>query len=93
MVAPTRLAPVCTPRVAPWSPRFPRPPIICQSTRVITAELTLESLPAPDLRTSSKEDIMAYFLNSYDLNSSLFAVLRDDSVFYAKPDPLRRPLM
>lgn len=53
----------------------------------------MDSLPAPNLRTATREDIMAYFLNSYDLNSSLFAVLKNDSVFYMKPDPLRRPLM
>ncbi len=57
------------------------------------AELVLDSLPAPNLNTSTKADILAYFLNSYDLNSSLFALLKNDSVFYMKPDVLRRPLM
>jgi hypothetical protein len=53
----------------------------------------LTSLPAPNLRTASREDILAYFHNSYDVNSSLFACLKNDSVFYMKPDVLRRPLM
>lgn len=53
----------------------------------------LDSLPAPNLISSTKADILAYFLNSYDLNSSLFALLKNDSVFYMKPDVLRRPLM
>ncbi|KAA0175366.1 hypothetical protein FNF27_03067 [Cafeteria roenbergensis] len=56
-------------------------------------KLVLDSLPAPNLNTSTKADILAYFLNSYDLNSSLFALLKNDSVFYMKPDVLRRPLI
>ena len=57
------------------------------------AELTLDSLPAPNLRTATRDDILAYFINSYDINSSLYAPLKNDSVFYMKPDTLRRPLM
>jgi hypothetical protein len=62
-------------------------------SQLCVAELVVDSLPAPNLRTATRDDIMAYFLNSFDLNSSLFAVLANDAVFYMKPDPLRRPLM
>ena len=68
-------------------------PAGCRASFAPIAELVLDSLPAPNLISSTKEDILAYFLNSYDLNSSLFALLKNDSVFYMKPDVLRRPLM
>ncbi|ELU18927.1 hypothetical protein CAPTEDRAFT_226801 [Capitella teleta] len=38
-------------------------------------------------------DILAYFENSYDLNESLFSALKDESVFYRRPDRLRLPLL
>jgi len=60
---------------------------------MLLADLVFSSLPAPNLRTASRDDILAYFRNSYDINSSLFACLRNDSVFYMKPDVLRRPLV
>jgi hypothetical protein len=44
------------------------------------------------LSKASREDVMEYFLNTWGLTESLFSGLRDDSVFYAVPDKLRRPL-
>jgi hypothetical protein len=46
-----------------------------------------------NLRTASRADIEAYFLNTWALSESLFFSLRDDSVFYSVPDRLRRPLI
>lgn len=56
---------------------------------------TLESytLAKTHLSKASKEDIMAYFENTWHLTDTLFCSFRDDSVFYSIPDKLRRPLI
>lgn len=60
---------------------------------VLTGELTFESKPPPDLTKCSRDDLLAYFENSYDLNESLFTALKDESAFYKCPDRLRLPLI
>jgi hypothetical protein len=45
------------------------------------------------LRRASREDVLEYFHNTWQLTDTLFDALRDDSAFYAKPDKLRRPLI
>ena len=46
-----------------------------------------------NLRLSSRDEVMEYFHNTWELTDSLFSALRDDSVFYMVPDKLRRPLI
>jgi len=55
----------------------------------------VKSLPASfvHLAKASREEIMEYFLNTWNLNDTLFSALRDDSVFFMIPDNLRRPLI
>lgn len=60
---------------------------------VLTGELTFESKPPPDLTKCSREQLLAYFENSYDLNESLFTALKDESAIYKCPDRLRLPLI
>lgn len=45
------------------------------------------------MRTATREDVLAYFRNTWDVTATLFSAFRDDSVFYAVPDTLRRPLI
>lgn len=60
-----------------------------------TTPSTLESftLAKVNLATCTKEDLLAYLKNTWDLTTTLFAALADDSVLYAVPDKLRRPLI
>lgn len=60
---------------------------------ILTGSLTFSSLNQLDLTKCSKTDIRKYFLNSYDLNESIFTALKDDDVFYCFPDRLRLPLI
>jgi len=55
----------------------------------------VKALPCTNvhLAKASREQILAYFRNGWDLNDTLFSALRDDSVFYMIPDRLRRPLI
>ncbi len=46
-----------------------------------------------NLRRATNAEVMEYFQNTWDLTDTLFSALRDDSVFYAIPDKLRRPLI
>jgi len=45
------------------------------------------------LSAATREDVAAYFQNAWENTNALFSALRDDSVFYAVPDKLRRPLI
>jgi hypothetical protein len=56
---------------------------------------TLESstMAYVNLKKSSRGEVLAYFLNTWELTDTLFSALRDDSVFYSIPDKLRRPLI
>jgi hypothetical protein len=52
-----------------------------------------QTLEKVHLRRSTRETVLEYFHNTWALTDTLFAALRDDSVFYMKPDFLRRPLI
>ncbi|MCI4400123.1 MAG: 5-histidylcysteine sulfoxide synthase [Campylobacteraceae bacterium] len=40
-----------------------------------------------------RAEILEYFLKTYELYDRLFDILKDDSVFYEQPEPLRHPLI
>ncbi len=40
-----------------------------------------------------RDEIRKYFLTTWELYESLFETLKDDSVFYERPEPLRHPLI
>ncbi|XP_045158623.2 uncharacterized protein LOC123524473 [Mercenaria mercenaria] len=61
--------------------------------KVLTGDLTFKSLTPPDLTCCTRAQLKEYFINSYDLNESLFTALKDDTVFYKCPDRLRLPLI
>ncbi|RYG47925.1 hypothetical protein EON67_08095 [archaeon] len=42
---------------------------------------------------ATRDDVQAYFDNTWDLTTALFTCLRTDAGFYAIPDVLRRPLI
>lgn len=56
-------------------------------------EVAFESatLKLPQLDSATREDCLAYFRNTWQLTNALFSGLKNDSVFYAVPDKLRRP--
>uniref|UniRef100_A0A0B7B1Y1 Sulfatase-modifying factor enzyme domain-containing protein n=1 Tax=Arion vulgaris TaxID=1028688 RepID=A0A0B7B1Y1_9EUPU len=60
---------------------------------ILTGKKTFNSMTPTDLSSCTKQDIIDYFNNSYDLNESLFLGLKDESVFYKCPDRLRLPLV
>ncbi|XP_050402624.1 uncharacterized protein LOC126818955 [Patella vulgata] len=62
-------------------------------THILTGKPVLTSLKPLDLSTCTKQDILDYFENSYDLYETLFTSLNDDNVFYMCPDRLRLPLI
>jgi hypothetical protein len=43
------------------------------------------------LNASTREGVLAYFRNTWDLTNTLFSALKTDAVFYSVPDKLRRP--
>lgn len=47
----------------------------------------------PNLETHSKQDLKAYFINTWDLYASLMSSIREEKYFYQSPDPLRHPLI
>lgn len=59
----------------------------------LTGGVTFSSLTPIDLSNCTKQQIKEYFINSYDLNESLFLGLEDESAFYKCPDRLRLPLV
>ncbi|KAL8572528.1 hypothetical protein ACOMHN_019567 [Nucella lapillus] len=61
--------------------------------KLLTGNLTFTSLRPLDLSVCTKEEIRAYFENSYDLNESLYTALKDRSSLYKCPDRLRLPLV
>ncbi|ESO92928.1 hypothetical protein LOTGIDRAFT_239568 [Lottia gigantea] len=60
---------------------------------ILTGKETFQSLKPLDLSVCDKQQILAYFNNSYDLYESLFTSLKDEKVFYLCPDRLRLPLV
>jgi len=43
--------------------------------------------------TEKRREIREYFLHTWELYENLFELLKDDSVFYERPEPLRHPLI
>ncbi|XP_072429820.1 uncharacterized protein [Chiloscyllium punctatum] len=60
---------------------------------ILTGKLCLTSLKPCNLETCTKEEILEYFENTYDLDETLFSALKDESSFYLCPDRLRLPLI
>lgn len=56
-------------------------------------EVAFESatLKLCQLDSATKDDVLAYFRNTWELTNALFSGLKNDAVFYAVPDKLRRP--
>ncbi|KAL5016943.1 hypothetical protein ScPMuIL_006532 [Solemya velum] len=60
---------------------------------VLTGNVTFQSLKPLDLSKCTKQQIEDYFVNSYELNESIFTGFKDESVFYKRPDNLRLPMI
>jgi hypothetical protein len=58
-------------------------------------DLTLESMSMQRVHLSraTREQVLAYFRNTWELTTTLFTALRTDAAFYATPDVLRRRLV
>ncbi len=56
------------------------------------AALRIPLLDSGDVE-GKREEIRRYFHATWDLYEQLFAVLKDDSGFYQRPEPLRHPLI
>lgn len=41
----------------------------------------------------AREDIRAYFLQTYSVYEKLFTLIKDEKSYYTKPEPLRHPLI
>lgn len=63
------------------------------SLELLTGRLTFKSLKPIDLSCCTKQEIRAYFENSYELNESLFTAMKDATTLYKCPDRLRLPLV
>ena len=57
------------------------------------APVDAASMSLANLRAASREDVLAYFRNTWALTDTLFSALATDAAFYALPDKLRRPLI
>ncbi|XP_072919440.1 uncharacterized protein [Hemitrygon akajei] len=60
---------------------------------VLTGKLCLTSLKPCHLANCTKEEILDYFENTYDLDETLFSALKDESSFNLCPNQLRLPLI
>ena len=47
----------------------------------------------PTLTNVTREQILAYFTNSYNLFERLFDIFKDDSIFYKQSEPTRHPMI
>ena len=45
------------------------------------------------IQIKKRQEILKYFLDSYELFEKLFEMLKDDSVFYKKSEPTRHPMI
>eukprot|EP01097_Dermamoeba_algensis_P004071 TRINITY_DN2718_c0_g1_i1.p1 TRINITY_DN2718_c0_g1~~TRINITY_DN2718_c0_g1_i1.p1 ORF type:complete len:834 (-),score=202.33 TRINITY_DN2718_c0_g1_i1:85-2586(-) len=54
---------------------------------------TVRCVKPPNLRQTTKEELVAYFQNTYALYDTLFYALKSEEVYYMIPDRLRRPLI
>jgi hypothetical protein len=59
------------------------------------APVVLDSAPMAlaNLRAATREDVLAYFRNTWDLTDTLFSALASDAAYYLIADKLRRPLI
>jgi len=57
--------------------------------------LTLESMSMQrvHLARATREQVLDYFRNTWELTTTLFTALKNDSAFFATPDVLRRRLI
>ncbi|XP_078484888.1 uncharacterized protein LOC100176451 [Ciona intestinalis] len=60
---------------------------------VLTGKLPTGSDVPCSLHECTKEELLAYFENAYDLDEWLFTSLKDEECFYKCPDRLRLPLV
>ncbi len=55
------------------------------------------TLKTPDLREGSndekRQEILNYFIRTFNLDDKIYQTLRDDETFYLRADPLRHPLI
>ena len=54
---------------------------------------TLKSLKPPKLDCLTKEDLRAYFDNTWEMYEMLFSAIKSDETLCLSPDPLRNPLI
>ncbi|WP_448211265.1 5-histidylcysteine sulfoxide synthase [Colwellia sp. MEBiC06753] len=59
--------------------------------------ITKQQMKTPLLSGNSviekRQELKAYFLNSWQTYESLFALINNDQAFYSRPEPLRHPLI
>ncbi len=75
------------------------------STTVKTYEMPFKAknslkdfnLKSPDLKTGNpaekRQEILAYFLRTFELDDQLYKTIKEDETFYLRADPLRHPLI
>ncbi|REL28988.1 5-histidylcysteine sulfoxide synthase [Thalassotalea euphylliae] len=51
------------------------------------------NLSDADAVAAKRAELKAYFVNSWQTYESLFALINNDNAFYARPEPLRHPLI
>jgi 5-histidylcysteine sulfoxide synthase/putative 4-mercaptohistidine N1-methyltranferase len=56
-------------------------------------DLTLNISLKGESVTKKREEILEYFLKTYDIFEKLFEIFHDEDVFYKQPEPLRHPLI
>eukprot|EP01137_Pigoraptor_chileana_P029171 Opistho-2@14013 len=61
--------------------------------KYMTGTPVATSMRPCDLSTCTKEEIRAYFENTYDLDETLFSSIQDERALYVCPDRLRLPLV
>ncbi len=59
----------------------------------VWGEETPWSMKPPRLDMTNKDELMAYFVNTWKLSDWLFESIVDHETYYINPDPLRHPLI
>lgn len=57
------------------------------------SEISKKYLKTINLKTTTKDEIKLYFLNSYKMYEKLFELLKNKNDIYERPNPLRQPLV
>ena len=57
------------------------------------AYLELQNNMPIRLKNMGKQELLAYFRNSWNLYEWLFSAIKTDETYYLAPDPLRNPLI